>query len=249
MKKIIFVICVFCVSGCGSMNMNIKQEADNPAAPRNRVSKLSSKEVREMQVSGTVFILIDVRKVSDFNENHIEGAISVPFNEIPYKRFSKDIEIVTYCGNDACPTSKDAAEILSQAGNKKVSVLKGGLEEWESNGFPVVKKKSNSMKSLVPGITADELKKKIDMGQELLLIDVRSIDEYMAGHIEGAISETTAGIDNNADHEKELIVYSREGKRCMGKAQEYSVLGFKDVKTLLGGILVWEKRGYGLTSK
>ncbi|HET8646077.1 MAG TPA: rhodanese-like domain-containing protein, partial [Vicinamibacteria bacterium] len=55
-----------------------------------------------------------------------------PLRDIPRER-----EVVTYCACPADEASIRAAEVLLQAGFKRVRTLKGGWEAWLAAGGPI----------------------------------------------------------------------------------------------------------------
>jgi len=94
-------------------------------------------------------------------------------------------------------------------------------------------------------ITPAELNK---VNKDILLIDVRTPEEYASGHLENSVN-----IDYKADNFKELIgeldpdqevyVYCKVGGRSGRSAKMLNSMGFKKVYDLKGGILAWEKEG------
>jgi cytochrome c oxidase cbb3-type subunit 3/ubiquinol-cytochrome c reductase cytochrome c subunit len=76
--------------------------------------------------------LLDARASSDYINDHITGAVSVPFYDpSPYlKQLPKNTWLVCYC---ACPhaESGELAKKLMDAGFKKVTVLAEGLGVWK----------------------------------------------------------------------------------------------------------------------
>jgi len=74
-----------------------------------------------------------------------------------------------------------------------------------------------------------------------VLVDVRSADEYQAGHIEGAVN---VPIDDVATHDfggkdKPLVLYCRAGHRSEKAAQTLSSQGYTQVH-LLGAMSAWD---------
>ena len=104
------------------------------------------------------------------------------------------------------------------------------------------------------GISADELDKKIDNGDMILLIDVREPNEYNAGYIPGAVNMARGILEFNINKDKfwevamlympekdeEIILYCRKGKRSILAAQTLQQLGFTNVKYLMDGWKKWE---------
>ena len=107
-------------------------------------------------------------------------------------------------------------------------------------------KKPNAKGSadMVPEITVEELKKKMDAKDDFVLIDVRRPDESAFVSIGGSLivlnelPEKFAQLDPN----KETIVYCRSGARSANATAFLMQKGFKNVKNLAGGILAWADR-------
>jgi phage shock protein E len=85
------------------------------------------------------------------------------------------------------------------------------------------------------------------LGQELTVIDVRTPEEYAAGHVEGAVnidvegggfSAAIASLDTSAPY----IVYCQSGRRSAIAADAMVAAGFTDVNDM-GGIQDWTAAG------
>jgi len=99
-------------------------------------------------------------------------------------------------------------------------------------------------------ITVEELKKKIDNGEKINLIDVREPHEYEEANIGGKLVPLgkiqTMQVEDLEDlKEDEVIIYCRSGRRSMLACLVLDSLGFKDTYNLEGGILAWQEK-YGV---
>jgi cytochrome c oxidase cbb3-type subunit 3 len=87
---------------------------------------------------GARMAILDARAPSDYVNQHIAGAVSVPFYDpSPYlEKLPKNSWLVCYC---ACPhaESRSLASKLVQAGFKKVTVLDEGLGAWTAKNYAV----------------------------------------------------------------------------------------------------------------
>lgn len=78
------------------------------------------------------------------------------------------------------------------------------------------------------------------------LLDVRTPEEYVAGHIAGAININVQSDDfsemalNELSKDSTVLVYCRSGRRSLTAAEILTKLGYK-VVNLEGGIIDWEK--------
>jgi rhodanese-related sulfurtransferase len=96
-------------------------------------------------VENPAMILMDVRKVSELEENGVIGVvdqelIAIPLEDMVASRelwpAEKDSEIVIYCGSGHRSTM--AMEMLLSYGYSNVTSLSGGFGGWLGAGYPVV---------------------------------------------------------------------------------------------------------------
>jgi cytochrome c oxidase cbb3-type subunit 3/ubiquinol-cytochrome c reductase cytochrome c subunit len=89
---------------------------------------------------GAKMALLDARNPSAYANEHIAGAVSVPFYapEPYFEKLPKDAWLVAYC---SCPhaESRTLASKLQEAGFKKVTVLDEGLGYWRAQKFETSK--------------------------------------------------------------------------------------------------------------
>ncbi len=98
-------------------------------------------------------------------------------------------------------------------------------------------------------ITAEELKARIDAGEKLNLVDVREPHEHADFNIGGTLFPLgkiqTMQVDDLEDlKNEEVIVYCRSGNRSGQAGTILDMLGFKNVKNLVGGMLGWQEKGF-----
>ncbi|GAO45711.1 rhodanese-like domain-containing protein [Flavihumibacter petaseus] len=96
-------------------------------------------------------------------------------------------------------------------------------------------------------ITVEELKARMDAGEQLHVIDVREPEEFAAYNI-GALLIPLGKIQSMQIEEiedlknEELIIHCRSGKRSMTACLFLEMLGFTNTKNLEGGMLAWEEK-------
>lgn len=92
-------------------------------------------------------------------------------------------------------------------------------------------------------ITAAELKRKMDAGEDVQLIDVRQPNEYAYAKIEGAKLIPLGELMNRIgeiDESRETVVHCHAGGRSARAIDAMQRAGFKgELKTLTGGITAW----------
>lgn len=80
--------------------------------------------------------------------------------------------------------------------------------------------------------------------QSVTIIDVRTPEEYAAGHLPGAVNvnvqnETFAQLILQHSKKKPIYIYCQSGKRSAKASEQMKVLGFKDITDLKGGFKNW----------
>lgn len=98
-------------------------------------------------------------------------------------------------------------------------------------------------------ITVEEVKKRLDAGDKINLIDVREPQENAEFNIGGTLVPLgkiqSMQIDDLEDlKSEEIICYCRSGNRSGQACLILDMLGFKNTKNLGGGMLAWQEK-YG----
>jgi rhodanese-related sulfurtransferase/DNA-binding HxlR family transcriptional regulator len=77
-------------------------------------------------------VLVDVRPAEEFESGHIDGAVSIPLEELDERlaELPAGTEIVAYCRGAFCAYAHDAVRRLNAAG-KAARRLDGGWPEWQ----------------------------------------------------------------------------------------------------------------------
>jgi len=98
-----------------------------------------------------------------------------------------------------------------------------------------------AVKNGIPQLSVKELKKRMDAGENLFILDVREPFEYRIANIGGKlipqneVPERIGEIDRN----QEIIVQCKSGGRSQRIAEFLKQSGFPNVANLAGGILAW----------
>ena len=92
-------------------------------------------------------------------------------------------------------------------------------------------------------ITAEEAKRMLDDDSAVVVVDVRTQEEYDAGHIEGAVLVPNESIGDTppeqlSDLDAVLLVYCRTGVRSKQASEKLLALGYSQVYDF-GGIADW----------
>jgi molybdopterin/thiamine biosynthesis adenylyltransferase/rhodanese-related sulfurtransferase len=94
-------------------------------------------------------------------------------------------------------------------------------------------------------ITVEELKRRLDRGEQVFILDVRNPEEYQICRIPGSTLlplPQLAQRHGELDRGREMIVHCKSGMRSARAIQFLRQQGFDKVKNLQGGILAWAER-------
>lgn len=93
-------------------------------------------------------------------------------------------------------------------------------------------------------LIASEFQTAMSAESDAQILDVRTIDEFQNGHIEGAInadvnSAAFQQIASDLNKDKTVFVYCLSGARSASAAGMLKEMGFKSIVNLTGGMLAW----------
>lgn len=91
-------------------------------------------------------------------------------------------------------------------------------------------------------ILPQEVQRRLEQGEKLLIVDVREPDEWASGHIPGAKHIPLGSIlqrHKELDPEQEYIIVCRSGGRSSVACEQLEELGYK-VVNMPGGMLEWD---------
>jgi molybdopterin/thiamine biosynthesis adenylyltransferase/rhodanese-related sulfurtransferase len=101
--------------------------------------------------------------------------------------------------------------------------------------------KEASMKNGIPQLSVRELKRRLDAGEDVFILDVREPYEYQIANIGGRLIPQNDVPQRLAeiDREREIVVQCRSGARSQRIAEFLQQAGYPKVVNLAGGILAW----------
>jgi rhodanese-related sulfurtransferase len=167
---------------------------------------MTPEQVQQRIAKGEKVLILDSRPSNEYVNMNIPGSINVPVSELVFRffqlRVSPDTLIVVNCAGRT--RSLIGAQTLINAGiPNKVAAMRGGTMAWQMAGFPLEYGSTrhasepwgpNLQKALqtaqnvadrfgVKVIDAKQLEAfKADGDRSLYIIDLRTPDEYRAGH-------------------------------------------------------------------
>ena len=96
----------------------------------------------------------------------------------------------------------------------------------------------------LPSISPEELKEKLDNGEDIFILDVREQAEFDICHLNShliPLNQLPIRI-SELNSKQNIVVYCHTGIRSANAVQFLRQAGFEQVKNLLGGIEAWANR-------
>ena len=112
------------------------------------------------------------------------------------------------------------------------------------NEFCGIRGEEKPVETGVPEMQVEELKRRLDKGDDLYVLDVREPHEYQICNIGGhliPLGDLPKRV-NELDSSREIVAHCRSGVRSAKAVGFLQQAGFKKVHNLAGGILAWADR-------
>ncbi|MGA9519854.1 MAG: molybdopterin-synthase adenylyltransferase MoeB [Myxococcaceae bacterium] len=101
----------------------------------------------------------------------------------------------------------------------------------------------SAVKQEIREVSVEDVKKRLDTGERMRLVDVRESDEYAQGRLPGAVSIPRSylemRIEAKAGREDPIVVYCAGGTRSAFAARTLQELGYSNVWSMAGGYDRW----------
>lgn len=105
-----------------------------------------------------------------------------------------------------------------------------------------------SLNSSYGDISIEQARQLIESNPDLIIVDVRTPEEFATGYLKGAINlcvECDAQLLlDNLDPNDEILLYCRTGRRSANALRILRENGYEKVYNMLGGITAWINSGY-----
>jgi hydroxyacylglutathione hydrolase len=181
-------------------------------------------------------IILDVRSVIAFAGSHIPNSMAIPEGMISAFAgyFLEDSDSLILVSDNA-KQAENASRHLARMGFDNIVGRIDGLVGLSTTGATL-----NSL----PFVSTGEVEQRLeDNQQDWILLDVRSVDEFESGHIDGAVHHYAGKIKEGLDEldpGKSYTVMCGSGARATIAASIMLANGFKNVDVFLGSMGAWE---------
>lgn len=186
-------------------------------------------------------VVIDLRDQAAFGESHIPGALGIGAGRmlsmwaawvVPY-----DTPLLFVGEEDRI---EEAARALIRVGLDDVEgYLQGGMSAWITAGLPVER---------TPQTTPHELQRQLAGRDSPRVLDVRTDDEWRAGHLPAALHIMGGYLPDRVTEvprDRPVVVVCGSGYRSTIAASVLERAGFTNVTNLTGGMEAWQDAGLG----
>jgi len=181
---------------------------------------------------GQGMAVIDVRSPEAIGGALIPGSYAIPLNMIPafagwFLTYDKPIGLVVEQYSDVEPAMR---HLLRLGYDEVVGFLAGGLQAWETKGFTF---------ETIPTVHVGTLVDRILEKHPFTLLDVRSVEEYEAGHLPGAthiyVGELPRYLDT-VPRNQTITTFCGSGRRAVIAASLLKQAGYETVENCLGSM-------------
>ena len=203
---------------------------------------LSEKQLIEIHAGAQ---WIDLRDKGMFADKHVAGAISLPLcdNFATWSGWLLDPEKEIVLITDTVDSAQQAIKKLLLVGfDRIVGHLVFEAKQWKNKDKPLV-----SLPNLKPKDVYDRLKKD---KPDIVVLDVRTTDEWNSGHIAGAIHKICGDIRsmiNELPRDKTIAITCRSGFRASIAASVLQSEGLANIANIGGGMLSWQEAKLPIT--
>ncbi len=226
---------------------------------------ISCEELAALMASDALYAIFDVRERGEYNECQISNTTSLPRSQIEFRIAElvpdRKVQVVVYDDGEA--RAPLAAATLLRLGYEKVSILDGGLSAWQSEDRPTVSGVNVPSKAFgervhhernIPDLAPEELKALQDGSADLVILDVRTPEEYGRFCIPGGINVPGGDLILWAEELKQrkdtnVIVNCAGRTRSIIGTAALRRLGLTHVRELRNGTMGWVLAGFELERK
>jgi rhodanese-related sulfurtransferase len=223
---------------------------------------IASAALRELLLANTELALLDVREQGVHYQGHPFFAASLPLSRLEMMagdllpRCSAPVMLLDGGGEDL---AERAAAKLEALGYTDIAILEGGCAGWAAAGgelFSGVNVPSKAFGEFVehhydtPRVPPQEIRRLIDSGRKLVILDSRPYEEYHRMNIPGGIdapgAELVYRVHDLAPDPDTLVVVNCAGRtRSIIGCQSLRNAGIpNEVVALKDGTMGWELAGY-----
>jgi len=239
----------------GTISKTITIASNDPATPSlslrvtGQVLAISPHQIPVSDAQYDLYVLVDLRTPEEYDAHHLFGAVNIPAESLSEQlaNLPQGTMTILYDSNFG---SEAVAAARIDDGFYSTYALVGGLNEWVTQyGMKYVTHPAEpyELPARVSYEIGDQTPAYYMPANDLdflfyPFIDVRTAEEYAAGHILGAVNIPYAQLAEKMDtipRTAPLIVYDQTGTYGDAAALLLINSGFSNVHSLFGGLNEW----------
>jgi rhodanese-related sulfurtransferase len=195
--------------------------------------------------------LVDVRTAPEHLSGHIPGSTHFPGGQAVQR--AEDVapvrgaKIIFYC--DGVVRSFITASWFRQMGFERVCALDGGIAAWSATGRsltigPGHDQRDVAKQPMARTISASQLHKWVNRGDDVSLLFVGTSREFATGHVQGSRWISRSWLELNvadfvSQRDRCIVISDIEPSSARLAADALSQIGFTNVYALEGGTKEW----------
>lgn len=252
-----------------AFNVPSKEFGEQVAVERDP-ERVPPERLAAWMADGDDVVVVDVRTPGEYREATVPGSRNVEGVDLALyaEALREDAKLVVHCAGRT--RSLIGIATLQERGLEEVYGLENGTSGWELAGFDLVRDAADHVRDLDlspeeqarVAAFAEDLLEQADvprrppdavadtLGEDALayVFDVRTGEEYEAGHLPGSVGVPGGQAIQRADDyvavpEASLVFYSNDAVRAAVTAYWYVQMGYEDVAILDGGLDGWTAAG------
>ena len=190
-------------------------------------------------------LVVDVRSKEAFAAAHLPGAINIPLgpNLPTWAGWVLPYDHPTLIVLDHPASMAEVTTHLIRVGFDDVrGYLEGGMDAWETAGYPI---------TTLSTISVHDLQQRLKKGEPLAVLDVRTEQEWNAGHLAGAIHIHGGQLQERfaeVPRDQAIAVVCASGYRASIASSFLQREGYREVHNVLGGMTAWQASGLPTTT-
>jgi rhodanese-related sulfurtransferase len=225
------------------------------------MKRISAITLHSWLLDGQELALLDAREDGEFGTSHLFWAVPCPLSrrELRVRALLNRVGVRVCCVDDGRGLAEQLAAWLEEIGCTDVAVLDGGTKAWGAAGYELFSGTNVPSKAFgewvehhygTESVDPSELKLWIDKGENIVVLDSRTHEEFVRMSIPTGISvpggELAYRIGDIAPDPKTLIVVNCAGRtRSIMGAESLRRAGVPNkVVALRNGTMGWELAGF-----
>jgi len=204
---------------------------------------LGPADLKRLQDEGG--LVIDTRPSAAFGGAHLPGALNIQLTAPEFEQrvgwiTPLDVPLALVVARDELARRAMHALAFLGLDARVRGFLEGGMDAWTASGRPTAS---------VPQIPVEELRRQLESGEGLRVLDVRELSEWTGAHIDGAHLQSVRLLPQRIaelpfPRSTPVAVICHSGGRSSIAASVLRQHGFTSVANVDGGMVAWRKRGF-----